>query len=811
MGLFGLGNQTAENDTEPRDEIERDELAGKREQRPTLLTLEKPKAAKAVRHFWDKWKETADRLQAQLKVNKLRYEGHPWAQVDPLDERRVHLPPETMEATLPPVLNRIERACDRYAAQIMADQPVMEGVPASHEDEDRDAAEATTHLLAGEFERARLLTKVKRVLLMSTVYRSSFVRVDWDPEEGGMVAAQKFLPKQDNQGAERQVLTYIRRENGQDIEVKTADEATQIWQGNTVFHVGSPMNVRFRGGLYAHSAKEAAWGELVPLRDVFDAYPDLRNKNVGRLLAAVPPDAEEFLEDLRGTAELHTRDLELSESDMEMAGDDLYGERDDLLDHPAFVLRYWHKKSRQYTAGADITLVGKVIADRRELRWGLIPLAQFKCLPSLTDRMGRALVDVVKDAQTLLDFVNASILQLLRVTARKRYFLQYGTMVNQQELESQSGAVIYYNGQNPPTPEQPGEVPNTVIEFVDRYRQDFDDMTGIHETAQGRHVPGVTSGRHAEALRSGDETMLGLTRAEVEEGLTALSRIMVAAIKKEWGAPRRVRYLRSDRAYIEKHFAGADIGGTTDVILKKGTLLMMTPQQKTETIYGLAQMGFLGPEDLRRLLPLVDVAGLSLSEDAHYIRARRMVERFLEGPPEALMQLFQQFEQASAGLDAAVAEADQILPQVPAQMIPLIEEREVMLAAQLQELEMQWMMELQKYSPVQDVIDADPMIAGVVYTECAAAVANEKVETLPVWWVEPFKMFTQMEGIMAGRIPPPAPPPGMEGGSSEGRPEEESGGPPGEVADQSQEIAPLPPGANMGEKVFGLAEGGTAP
>jgi hypothetical protein len=208
-----------------------------------------------------------------------------------------------------------------------------------------------------------------------------------------------------------------------------------------------------------------------------------------------------------------------------------------------------------------------------------------------------------------------------------------------------------------PIPEVQPEIPNSMVTFVERFDTEYDDQLGIHDTLQGKHVPGVSSGRHAEALRSGDETLLGLTRTQIKLSLERASETILAIMQREWKTERRVRYLGDNREYIDLAFRGTDFGKTGKVTLKNSTLLMLTPAQRMDTIMALAEAGALGADEIRQLAPLGDVMGISLAEDVHYQRARRQNSRFLIGPPGKLVKAREDYEEA---LEMAMAQQQQV-------------------------------------------------------------------------------------------------------------------------------------------------------
>ena len=121
-------------------------------------------------------------------------------------------------------------------------------------------------------------------------------------------------------------------------------------------------------------------------------------------------------------------------------------------------------------------------------------------LDEIADRQGVGLIDLLKDPQELLDFVNGHILRYLQ-SMKRRWFVPMGSNVSARDLLSPTRSIIQFNSKaGTPIPEQHPQLPRDFSEWADRFDELFDDMSGIHDTTQGKHVPGVTSGRHAEAL-----------------------------------------------------------------------------------------------------------------------------------------------------------------------------------------------------------------------------------------------------------------------------------------------------------------------
>jgi hypothetical protein len=730
----GVELKDAERDTEK-------EVEASRKQRPYLLRDEVSPAevARYVRSRWDRLEKDAREKAVMHKVNWLRYNGHSTVQVHPRIPNQLYFPGGMGKRA--PKLNKIKRTVHRYVAQITADEPIIEAVPAAHTDEARDSAEAATHALRGEFARMDLETELQRAANWAAIVKSGFWHFEWDPFEGEPEPAQKYFESENGE----EVLRYVDRKGNP---VDGPDEAHKISGGNICVEVGTPFNCRYTGHRYAHKATEVMWATMPCLRDVYATYPELKKYKVVDLLADTPQDGERWLEDMRAETFKGASENRLDETYDNVTGEELRDE-DTVLDMPVFVLNYYLKRSRSYRKGCHVVLAGKAMVRRGILRYGCVPVAQFKCLDDPSEPLGEAIVDLLRDPQELLDFVNGQILRYLQML-RRRWFVPVNSLVKPSDLNSPTTSVIEYNpAAGEPKPENAPEVPNSLVTWTEKFEQNFNDESGIHDIMQGKHVPGVQSGRHAEALRSGDETLLGLTRSQLQKGLEAGGMIVLRMMKREWRKTRRIAYFGRGRAYVEKAFSRTDFGDTQNVRLKRGTMLMLTPAQKLETIFAYGEMGILRPEELRELAPLTDTAGLSLTEDRHYQRARRQNEKFLKGPDEELLKAREVYENAAeriaAGMMAVTMAEDMAQSSVDLAQIPQAMER---LQKDLETAEEVWGNALEGHLPTHYAWEADIEVSKIHARVHSEALAHSKVAAMPDWWVQPFVEHTMREWEM---------------------------------------------------------------
>lgn len=689
---------------------------------------------------------------AVLKVNWLRYKGYAFVQVHPSNNTQIWAPPVVSRRA--PTINKIERGVDRYVAQITADKPVMEGVPASHKQEDRDAAEASTAAIRSEWQRMKLNAKLQRSVTFSAVMRSSFWFFQWDPSSGDTQPAMKYFKTQNGD----RVLLPVGSDGKR---VSSVADAARIRSGNMTVKILTPANVRWAGGERVDDATEVMVTEVLKLRDVFEQLPSTRKAKVRDLLDGddKPVDAMDWMTDIK--ANEFGRDSHRSAYDDSYAGDAATGESiapdSGVLDEPVVVTHYFRKRGGDYPNGYHVITAGGFKVYAGTLRYGIIPLTQFKFLDDLMDELGRALVDILKDPQELLDFVNGQVLRYLQMLKR-RWFVPIYSNVKARDLLSPTRSIIEYNpAGGAPTPEVNPEIPNSMVEFVQRFDEDFRDQIGLHATSEGKHIPGVGSGRHAEALRSADETLLGLTRIQIIQGLERAGVIMLAIIKKEWKQERRCRFFGDDRAYVDMAFRSADFGDTTEVVLQASTLLMLTPAQRLETIMTWAETGLLGKNEIRLLAPLNDVAGISLTENKHYQRARRQNTRFLMGPPEELVTARKQYETALEGYAKNKSGIDQAAGLgMPGQTVEVAMN---LIASGMAATEMTWQEMTKRYAFNHEPWEDNTNIARIHAEVHAEALASDKAEMFPDWWRDLFTQHAVIEWKIGFPEQQPSPPP----------------------------------------------------
>lgn len=181
--------------------------------------------------------------------------------------------------------------------------------------------------------------------------------------------------------------------------------------------------------------------------------------------------------------------------------------------------------------------------------------------------------------------------------------------VDASKITTEPGQVILYKlGFPKPEPLPLQNLPNYVVQEVERLLLDFEDVSGQHQVSKGQVPPGVTAATAISFLQEQDESMLSTTFAGVEEGFEKIGFQTLNYVKQYWTMPRAVRVVGRDGQFNVMAFAGSDLRDNTDIRVEAGSALPTSKAGKQALLMDLMTNGFIPPE---KGLELMEVGGVN--------------------------------------------------------------------------------------------------------------------------------------------------------------------------------------------------------
>jgi hypothetical protein len=203
------------------------------------------------------------------------------------------------------------------------------------------------------------------------------------------------------------------------------------------------------------------------------------------------------------------------------------------------------------------------------------------------------------------------------------------------ELQNPTGSALFYNpGGGEPKLQEVPEYPQSAPAFLNFISAEMDDESGLSPSSQGLNPPEVQSGLHAQQLI--EQTIVGLSgiKQNAEMGFVRLERIMLEQIRAFYTTSQVLQIVGDDGQHKVREWDAADLGGTKDVRIQRGSFSMLSPSSKAAVAEHLFQLQVISQEELRHMALANSGGMMGLQDDPHRNRIARQIQEWESGPPD---------------------------------------------------------------------------------------------------------------------------------------------------------------------------------
>jgi hypothetical protein len=636
-GLDALteGRPTTDTD-EPRYGDPEDGNAAK------LLTLPPREAAKFAYQLWKEQPQgPISRRRAEWQVNAWRREGRTNVFVQKTEDQnrwQAWAPPWTAPPI--PVLNKADRLCRRLTAMMFADNPVPEVVP---DPEDEDAAAFAERVLRDVQGEGQLddLRAARRAFDRASVFGSGFIRYFIDPKGGGrkpvrvmakagaMTAEQPFTGPMGEPLPGDLVSRYVREDGS--LTDEPAEAATR-WMPAISSEQLEPPNVRF----LPHDAEDLwdaegvmiatmpTWAELVDLWPELEQLPE---EDREALFSFKPEQAK----DLLGMEPVHNR-----------ANEQIQRKEDKRV----AVFTVYIKACPNYPQGCYFVGLGdrtvafrgpwtaKVDGVEEPLDLPLTQYTQFEA--GRPDPFGAGLMHLLGNGNEIRAAQVGHLLSYLDQFTNRKVFIPTNSILQPRSYQLMQGTAIPINPGGEPKFEEVPDFPQAPLQLFGLMSEEMNDQSTLQQTAQGTEVQGVNSGRQASIIVEQAKAGASDLRQNVERAYVRACRIQLQLIRAHYTVPQQLEWTGEDGSYRQKWWTGADLKSSKDIRLKRGSLSMMTPEQKLNLALTFKQYGLydMAPDLFYDTVANSLGPTVGLQDDPVRMRIKRQLAAWSEGPPE---------------------------------------------------------------------------------------------------------------------------------------------------------------------------------
>jgi len=220
-------------------------------------------------------------------------------------------------------------------------------------------------------------------------------------------------------------------------------------------------------------------------------------------------------------------------------------------------------KTRKYPKGRVITLcpeLGIVLEDKgMPYDDGLFPFELLKDYDIAGKFWGEGEVAQLLSPQKYMNELNNAILDNAKATANMPWIIDKNSGIGVGKITNRPGLVIRKNAGAEVKREQPPNMPNYVINAVETYKQDLEQISGVFNSVKGGSQTGVYTAQGVLALQEAGQARIRLKVKLMEVSLANIAMMWYSRMKQFWKDDRWVRTIKPDGSYDFKNFTSKKI------------------------------------------------------------------------------------------------------------------------------------------------------------------------------------------------------------------------------------------------------------
>lgn len=225
----------------------------------------------------------------------------------------------------------------------------------------------------------------------------------------------------------------------------------------------------------------------------------------------------------------------------------------------------------------------------------------------------------LEQALGLQSNLNASRSQLVEnrnMMSRPKWAVPRGANIGDHALTSEPGEVFEHTPGLEPKPVTPPPLPPYVIRELEQTRQDFQDVTHLHEVSNAQAPANVRSGVAIAQLQEQDTTVLIPTIHNIEFELAKLGSMLLHLLSLNVDEERLIKIVGEETSTDFQSFTGSQLKGDRDgvnyfdVNVSMASQLGLSKEAQRNTVIQLAQLFpqlFATETAQKKLLEMVDV------------------------------------------------------------------------------------------------------------------------------------------------------------------------------------------------------------
>lgn len=334
-----------------------------------------------------------------------------------------------------------------------------------------------------------------------------------------------------------------------------------------------------------------------------------------------------------------------------------HNNRNARIDNQVLVLEIWARDYEsvddngrlKYPNGRVLTIcpeLGIVLTDKpHPYNDGEMPFELIKDYDVPNKFWGEGEVAQLLSPQKHMNELNNAIIDNAKTSANMPWIVDKNAGIPQGKITARPGLIIRKNPGSTVERPQPPSMPSYVVNAVDTYKGDMEQISGVFDTLKGNSETGVYTAQGILALQEAGQARIRLKVKLMEDTLGRMAQKHFSRMKQFWKTDRWLSTTRADGTYDLKKFTKSALQYDYDIRITAGSTMPVNRGAMLDLMVRLAQTQM---PDGQSLVDRQAVAEY-LPEEVKSALLRRMKDKtvVLEQLQQQVEQLTQQLQQVA--------------------------------------------------------------------------------------------------------------------------------------------------------------------
>jgi len=305
---------------------------------------------------------------------------------------------------------------------------------------------------------------------------------------------------------------------------------------------------------------------------------------------------------------------------------------------------------------------------------------------------GEGEVQQLLSPQVHMNELNNAVLDNAKATANMPWIVDKNAGIPKGGITNRPGLIIRKNPNSEVRREQPPGMPNYVINAIESYKGDMEQISGIFNTLKGDSETGVYTAQGILALQEAGQARIRLKVKLMEDTLGRLGQMWFSRMQQYWTEDRWIRITLADGSYDFKRLMRETFENDFTIRILAGSTMPVNRGAMLDFMIRLAQtvmpdgQALVDREAVAEYLPAEVKAALIRRTEGNNLQIEQQLEQIAqvvqqqgEQFGQAMQQLQQQDEQTLQAIEeitGALEHLNNQILQIKGESDKLIKERE---------------------------------------------------------------------------------------------------------------------------------------